>query len=131
MFWFGGNLCFPETGVLCVCKNLSFLVLDKIRFRFSTPLLKMGWVSHWQISCENNPVLEPLRSRCPNKQLPSICLPLPQDCCLQVLGHVLWISHTDAHDWGQMFSILHFAHWDSLYFSMGCTVTNTGTPEQL
>lgn len=125
-----GNIHSPETRILCMCENLLFVGhYVKISFRFLDLLLKMGWASHRQISCENNPVLEPQRSRCPTEQLPSSSAVTSRSLFLSC-DHVLCISYPDAHDWGQMFSTLNFALWDSV-FSVGCTVTDNGTTEQL
>lgn len=103
-----GTLYFPEIRVSCICENVSLVGhYMKIAFKCSEPLLKMGWASHRQISCENNPVLEPQRSRCLTEQLPSSAV-TPRSLLLSC-DHVLCISYPDAHDWGQMFSTLNVA----------------------
>lgn len=124
------TLYFPEIRVSCICENVSLVGhYMKIVFKCSEPLPKTGWASHRQISCENNPVLEPQRSRCPTEQLPSTAV--TSRSLLLSCDHVLCISYPDAHDWGQMFSTLNVALWDSVHFSVGCAVADTGTREQL
>lgn len=130
IFCFWATFTFQKQESCVYMQNVSFVGhYMKIRCKFSEPLPKMGWASHRQISWENNPVLEPLRSRRPAEQLPSCAVTARSrrwSC-----DHVLCISYPDACDWGQMFSTLNLALWDSLYFSVGCTVSDTGTTEQL
>lgn len=111
-----GNIYFPETRILCICENLLFVGhYMKLSFKLLELLLKTGWASHRQISCENNPFLEPQRSRCPTEQLPSSAV--TSRSLLLSCDHVLRISYPDARDWSQMFSTLNFALWDSIFLS--------------
>lgn len=57
----------------------------------------------------HSPVPEPLRSGCPAEYLPS----------------------STCRDWGQMLPTLNSPLWDSVGFSGGCTIIDTGTTEQL
>lgn len=86
-----GILYFPEIRVLCICENVSLVGhYMKIAFKCSEPLLKMGWASHRQISCENNPVLEPQRSRCLTEQLPSSAVTLRSELWPCVMHFLSW-----------------------------------------